>query len=39
MSDRIVVLKDGRIVETGTTEELFKTPQDPYTRELLGVRG
>ncbi|MBH5318798.1 ABC transporter ATP-binding protein [Paenibacillus sp. GSMTC-2017] len=35
MCDRVVVMKDGEIVETGTTEEIFENPQHPYTLKLL----
>jgi peptide/nickel transport system ATP-binding protein len=35
MSDRILVMKDGRVVESGTADEVFERPQDPYTRRLL----
>ncbi|MFF2484264.1 ABC transporter ATP-binding protein [Paenibacillus sp. NPDC058071] len=37
MCDRVVVMKDGEIVETGTTEELFANPQHPYTIKLLNA--
>ena len=35
LSDRIVVMKDGQLVETGTAHQLFTAPQQPYTRALL----
>ena len=35
VSDRIMVMKNGKILEIGETEEVFQSPQDPYTRELL----
>ncbi|MFD1211976.1 dipeptide ABC transporter ATP-binding protein [Arthrobacter sp. GCM10027362] len=35
MSDRVLVMKDGLAVEQGTADEIFNTPQQPYTRELL----
>ena len=35
VSDRIMVMKDGNILEIGETEELFRNPKDPYTKELL----
>ena len=35
MSDRIMVMKDGRIIEIGDTEEVFAHPREEYTRQLL----
>lgn len=35
LSDRVVVLRHGRLVETGTTDQVFNAPQDAYTRRLL----
>ncbi|MRI34182.1 microcin ABC transporter ATP-binding protein [Endozoicomonas sp. OPT23] len=37
MSHRIMVMKDGEIVEQGSTEQIFHQPQTDYTRELLGA--
>ena len=37
MCDRVAVMKDGVIVETGTTEEIFENPQHPYTLKLLNA--
>ena len=36
MCDRIMVMKAGHIIETGKTEEIFRSPKEPYTRLLLG---
>jgi oligopeptide/dipeptide ABC transporter ATP-binding protein len=36
-ADRIAVMYLGRIVEIGTTEEILKNPQHPYTKALLSV--
>ncbi len=33
--DRIIVMKDGQIVETGTTAEILSAPKDAYTRDLI----
>ncbi len=35
ISDRIGVMYLGKIVETGTTEEIFSNPKHPYTKALL----
>lgn len=37
MCDRVVVMKDGAVVETGTAEEIFASPKHPYTKKLLGA--
>jgi len=37
VSDRIVVLRNGAIVEAGPTEDVFANPTDPYTRNLLNA--
>ena len=34
-AQRVVVLKDGRIVEQGSTAEILDDPRDSYTRQLL----
>ena len=34
--DRVMVMKDGRVVECGKTEELFQNPKEGYTKKLLG---
>jgi len=35
LCDRVVVLYQGEVREINSTEEIFKNPQDNYTRELL----
>jgi peptide/nickel transport system ATP-binding protein len=35
--DRIVVMKQGEVVEAGTTDEIFETPRHPYTKGLLAA--
>ena len=35
LSDRVMVMKNGRVVESGTADEIFNRPQHAYTRQLL----
>jgi peptide/nickel transport system ATP-binding protein len=35
MCDRVLVMKDGAIVESGDVAEVFRNPRQDYTRALL----
>jgi ABC-type oligopeptide transport system ATPase subunit len=37
MSDRIAVMKKGRIVELGDADGVYTNPRDPYTKALLAA--
>ena len=37
LADRVLVMKDGRIVESGTSDEIFNRPTHPYTQQLLAA--
>lgn len=36
MSDEVLVMKEGKVCELSTTEEIYKFPKGEYTRELIG---
>ena len=36
MADRIVVMRDGRILQTGTPTELYENPTDVFTARFIG---
>ena len=35
LADRVAVLKQGELVEVGTTQQVLSAPQHPYTRMLI----
>lgn len=35
MSHRIMVMKNGKIIEQGATTQIFEQPQQPYTQQLI----
>ncbi len=37
IADRVAVMRAGRIVETGPTEQVWNAPQNPYTQRLLAA--
>jgi microcin C transport system ATP-binding protein len=37
LSDDILVMKDGRVVEGGPAERVLSAPEHPYTRALLSA--
>ena len=38
MADRVMVMEAGKIVETGTPEQIFANPQHRLTQELVAAR-
>ncbi|WP_406374402.1 ABC transporter ATP-binding protein [Streptomyces sp. NBC_00647] len=37
VSDRVAVMRRGRLVEHGPADEVYENPRDPYTRQLLAA--
>jgi ABC-type proline/glycine betaine transport system ATPase subunit len=37
IGDRIGVMKDGRLLQIGTVEDLASNPADPYVSELISA--
>ena len=37
LSDHMIVMKDGVVVETGSTTQIFTNPTHPYTKDLLAA--
>ncbi len=37
MSHHVLVMKDGKVIESGSTEDIFETPKTAYTRALMAA--
>jgi ABC-type oligopeptide transport system ATPase subunit len=37
ISDRVLVMTGGRIVEAASAEEIYQRPQHPYTQKLIAA--
>ncbi|MDP1975176.1 MAG: ABC transporter ATP-binding protein, partial [Alphaproteobacteria bacterium] len=37
MADNVIVMTEGKIVERGTKQQIFESPQHPYTKKLLAA--
>ena len=39
LSQRVMIMKDGEIVESGDVEQVYFHPEHPYTKKLLEAAG
>ena len=37
LSDEVIVMRDGHVVEQGPAERIFREPREPYTRALMAA--
>jgi microcin C transport system ATP-binding protein len=37
MAHRVIVMKDGKVVESGTSADVLSSPQQAYTQQLLAA--
>jgi microcin C transport system ATP-binding protein len=37
MAHRVIVMKDGKVVESGLTADVLSSPREPYTQQLLAA--
>ena len=37
LSDHMIVMKDGKVVEAGSTDQIYNAPKHPYTKDLLAA--
>lgn len=37
VSDRVLVMRNGRVIESGDVDAVFTSPKEDYTRELLAA--
>ena len=37
VADNILVLKNGKLIESGNTDEIFNNPKNDYTKTLLSA--
>ena len=39
ISDRLLIIKDGEIIESGSKEKIFSKPEKEYTKKLIEISG
>ncbi|MDH2315062.1 dipeptide/oligopeptide/nickel ABC transporter ATP-binding protein [Fusobacterium nucleatum] len=39
ISDRLLIIKDGEIIESGSKEKIFSKPEKKYTKKLIEISG
>lgn len=38
LADRVMVMKDGQVVEMGLTDQILEDPQEAYTQQLVHAK-
>ncbi|MFN8562285.1 MAG: ATP-binding cassette domain-containing protein [Anaerolineae bacterium] len=38
LADRVIVMRNGQVVEQGLTDQILEDPQDPYTQQLVHAK-
>jgi microcin C transport system ATP-binding protein len=39
LSHNVLVMQSGKVIESGSCEQIFNSPQQPYTQQLIGAAG
>jgi microcin C transport system ATP-binding protein len=37
MADTVIVMRDGKVIESGPSAQIFDQPKDPYTKALMAA--
>ena len=37
LANAVIVMKEGKVRETGSSQQIFTSPKDPYTKQLMAA--